>query len=174
MINCAEYGKALFLLALEENKDEQIFEEVKSLSKIFKENNDYVIILDSPAVMLEEKLSLIDSSLKDCDEYVKNFVKMLCEKHSVFQFEDCVKAYSKEYDRFDSSDNIILWQLTADSGIVSDIVDEIVNIEQEDLVYSVYYNKQLLIIALILFVIDVIIRKLSWKDIKNIFRKTSI
>ena len=29
MINCAEYGKALFLLALEENKDEQIFEEVK-------------------------------------------------------------------------------------------------------------------------------------------------
>lgn len=99
MINCAEYGKALFLLALEENKDEQIFEEVKSLSKIFKENNDYVIILDSPAVMLEEKLSLIDSSLKDCDEYVKNFVKMLCEKHSVFQFEDCVKAYSKEYDK---------------------------------------------------------------------------
>lgn len=99
MINCAEYGKALFLLALEENKDEQIFEEVKSLSKIFKENNDYVIILDSPAVMLEEKLSLIDSSLKDCDEYVKNFVKILCEKHSVFQFEDCVKAYSKEYDK---------------------------------------------------------------------------
>lgn len=99
MINCAEYGKALFLLALEENKDEQIFEEVKSLSKIFKENNDYVIILDSPAVMLDEKLSLIDSSLKDCDEYVKNFVKMLCEKHSVFQFEDCVKAYSKEYDK---------------------------------------------------------------------------
>ena len=99
MINCAEYGKALFLLALEENKDEQIFEEVKSLSNIFKENNDYVIILDSPAVMLEEKLSLIDSSLKDCDEYVKNFVKILCEKHSVFQFEDCVKAYSKEYDK---------------------------------------------------------------------------
>ena len=89
-------------------------------------------------------------------------------------YDSFTYSYSKEYDRFDSSDNIILWQLTADSGIVSDIVDEIVNIEQEDLVYSVYYNKQLLIIALILFVIDVIIRKLSWKDIKNIFRKTSI
>ena len=89
-------------------------------------------------------------------------------------YDSFTYSYSKEYDRFDSSDNIILWQLTADSGIVSDIVDEIVNIEQEDLVYSVYYNKQLLIIALILFVVDVIIRKLSWKDIRNIFRKNTI
>ena len=89
-------------------------------------------------------------------------------------YDSFTYSYSREYDRFDSSDNIILWQLTADSGIVSDIVDEIVNIEQEDLVYSVYYNKQLLIIALILFVVDVIIRKLSWKDIRNIFRKNTI
>lgn len=100
MINCAEYGKALFLLALEEKKDEKIFDEVKSLLKIFKENDEYITILDSPAVMLEEKLSLIDNSLIECDEYVLNFVKILCEKHSVFQFEDCVKAYSKEYDKY--------------------------------------------------------------------------
>ena len=83
-------------------------------------------------------------------------------------------SYSKEYDMFDAADNIILWQLTESSGMVSDIVDEIVNIEQEDLVYSVYFNKELLITALILFVIDVIIRKLRWKDIRNLFRKNSI
>lgn len=99
MINCAEYGKALFLLALEENIDEKIFEEVKTLAIVLKENNEYITILDSPAVMLEEKLSLIDSALNECNEYVKNFLKILCEKHSVFQFEDCVKAYSKEYDK---------------------------------------------------------------------------
>ena len=99
MVNCAEYGKALFLLALEENKDEVIFNEVKSLSEVLSNNSEYITILDSPAIMLDEKLSLIDNSMSSCEEYVKNFVKILCEKHSVFQFEDCVKAYSKEYDK---------------------------------------------------------------------------
>lgn len=99
MINSAEYGKALFLLALEENKDEKIFDEVKAISLVLKENSEYVTILDSPAIDLEEKLKLIDESMKDIDEYIKNFLKILCEKHSVFQFEDCKKAYSKEYDK---------------------------------------------------------------------------
>lgn len=99
MINSAEYGKALFLLALEENKDEKIFDEVKAISLVLKENSEYVTILDSPAIDLEEKLKLIDESMKDVDEYIKNFLKILCEKHSVFQFEDCKKAYSKEYDK---------------------------------------------------------------------------
>ena len=100
MINCAEYGKALFLLALEENLDDVIFQEIKALTDIFRENNEYIIILDSPAIMLDEKLSMIDNSLGGCHEYIKNFLKILCEKHSVFQFENCVKAFSKEYDKY--------------------------------------------------------------------------
>lgn len=95
MINCAEYGKALFLLALEEKLDDVIFQEIKVLTDIFRENNEYITILDSPAIMLDEKLSMIDNSLGGCHEYIKNFLKILCEKHSVFQFENCVKAFSK-------------------------------------------------------------------------------
>ena len=106
MINCAEYGKALFLLALEENLDDVIFQEIKALTDIFRENNEYITILDSPAIMLDEKLSMIDNSLGGCHEYIKNFLKILCEKHSVFQFENCVKAFSKEYSFRYSSDAI--------------------------------------------------------------------
>lgn len=89
-------------------------------------------------------------------------------------YDSFTYSYSKEYDMFAQSDNIILWQLTSENGTVSDIVDEIVNIEQEDVIYSVYYHKQMLVLALILFIIDVIIRKLKWKDITNLFRKSSI
>lgn len=99
MINCAEYGKALFLLAKEENKDEKLLEEMNLLCEVLKNNEEYITILDSPAVTLDEKLSLVDDSLKDFNEYVKNFVKILCERHSMFQFENCVKAYSKEFDK---------------------------------------------------------------------------
>ena len=87
-------------------------------------------------------------------------------------------SYSCEYDKFMPSDNILLWQVTDNSGTVVDkevdLIDEIVNIEQEDIIYSKYYSTQLLILALILFVVDVIIRKLRWKDIINLFRRPKI
>lgn len=80
-------------------------------------------------------------------------------------------SYSKEYDAFTKSDNIILWQITNDSGTVSNDIDEIVNIEQEDTIYSKNFKKPLLILSLILFVLDIIIRKFKLKDIKSLFKK---
>lgn len=80
-------------------------------------------------------------------------------------------SYSLEYNRFLSSDNILLCQLTNNRGVVSNHVEEIVNIEQEDVIFSQYYSFQLLMLALILFVIDVAIRKLRWKDLTNLFKK---
>ncbi len=83
-------------------------------------------------------------------------------------------SYSSEYDEFAKSDNIILWQLTSGSGTVTDDIDEIVNIEQEDIIYSQYYHEYFLLFALILFIIDVILRKLRWKDITNLFKKSHL
>lgn len=80
-------------------------------------------------------------------------------------------SYSSEYDMFEKSDNILLWQITNNSGIVSDIIDEIVNIEQEDSVFFKSYTRPLIIAAIILFIIDVIIRKFKWKDIIKLFKK---
>lgn len=82
-------------------------------------------------------------------------------------------SYSCEYDAFEKSDNILLWQLVSLNGIVTNSIDEIVNIEQEDVVTNKYYNKYLLLASLILFIIDVMIRKLKLKDIANLFKKTS-
>ena len=48
---------------------------------------------------------------------------------------------------------------------------EIVNINQEDIIYSKYYSNYLLMLALLLFVIDVFIRMIRWKDIANLFKK---
>lgn len=80
-------------------------------------------------------------------------------------------SYSKEYDIFTKSDNIVLWQIVQDSGIVSDDIVSIAAIEQEDSTYSKYFSKPLLIASLILFIIDVIVRKFNLKDIKKLFQK---
>lgn len=80
-------------------------------------------------------------------------------------------SYSNEYDEFIESDNILLYQLVENSGVVSNKIDEIVNINQEDIIYSKYYASYLLLAALILFIIDVAFRMIRWKDITNLFRK---
>ena len=57
-----------------------IMEELKELSSVFSENADYCNLLDSPIVSLTERLSLIDAAFSDADEYIVNFIKILCEK----------------------------------------------------------------------------------------------
>ena len=81
-------------------------------------------------------------------------------------------SYSSEYNQFTPSNNIVLYNLVNGLVIQNNSVDEIVNITQEDVVYSKYYIEDLLIAAVILFIIDVIIRKIRLRDIKNLFNKT--
>jgi len=93
------YAHSLFSLAEDENILEQIFDELKILSGIFKENPDYTVLLDSPTVSTEERVALIDEAFKDAGEYVRNFLKILCEKKYIHIFPECVKEYEKQYNK---------------------------------------------------------------------------
>jgi len=73
------YAHSLFSLAEDENILEQIFEELNALTGIFEKNPEYAVLLDSPTVNTEERLALIDEAFKDAGEYVRNFLKILCE-----------------------------------------------------------------------------------------------
>ena len=95
----ATYAHSLFSLAEEENILDEIFEELTVISGIFKENPDYVVLLDSPTVNSEERCSLIDEAFKDFGEYVRNFLKILCEKKYIHIFGECVKEYEKQYNK---------------------------------------------------------------------------
>jgi len=93
------YAHSLFALAEEENKEQGIFEELTELSHIFRENPEYAVLLDSPTVNVKERCSLIDSAFSQCSEYVKNFLKILCEKKYIHIFPECVKEYEKQYNK---------------------------------------------------------------------------
>ena len=93
------YAHSLFSLAEEENKEQVIFEELTELSRIFKENPDYTVLLDSPTVNVSERCKLIDEAFSACGEYVKNFLKILCEKKYIHIFSECVKEYEKQYNK---------------------------------------------------------------------------
>ncbi|MDO4744816.1 MAG: ATP synthase F1 subunit delta [Clostridia bacterium] len=90
------YAKSLFALCEEENKADAVMQELREISSVMNQN---ALLLDSPTVPLEERLSLIDTAFKGAEEYVINFIKILCEKKCVHLFTDCVKQYEKIYNK---------------------------------------------------------------------------
>ena len=83
MAAAKEYARALFMLSEESSRTEAVLNDAKILAEIFKNNPDYIKLLDTPAIAKAEKLKLIDEAFEKIDEYLLNVVKMLCEEHSV-------------------------------------------------------------------------------------------
>ena len=93
-----EYGKALFMLTEERKTTDTALADVLAADTIFKENPEYVKLLDTPAIQKAEKLALCEEAFSTFDEDVKNLIKILCERHSVHEFSDVKRTFSSLYD----------------------------------------------------------------------------
>ena len=88
------------------------------------------------------------------------------ESESVFNI-----SYSPEYDAFVTFDAAELHNAVRDRGTVSEgSVPELVNDPDRLDTYSVYFTVPLLIAAAVLYVVDIIVRKITKNDIKSLFR----
>jgi F-type H+-transporting ATPase subunit delta len=98
MIEAREFAKALFLISEEEGSSDAMLEDVMLADAVFTENPTYVKLLDTPAIEKSEKLSLIDGSFGAVNENLKNLIKILCQRHSVYAYSRVAAAYSELYD----------------------------------------------------------------------------
>ena len=98
MTDAKEYGRALFELAEESGNTEKLLLDVELVRDAFATNPEYKNLLDTPAISKDEKLALIDSAFSCLDVYVVNFVKILCEKHSVHLFPKAAQIFFELYD----------------------------------------------------------------------------
>ncbi len=81
-------------------------------------------------------------------------------------------SYLPEYNSFEIFDASVLHKMVGSNGVVSeDGKLEIVNDENEVGTYSIYLTVPLMIVAVVLFAIDIGVRKLKWNDIKSLFVK---
>lgn len=82
-------------------------------------------------------------------------------------------SYLSEYNRFDLFDSATLYNSVGNNGNVSENGSiKIENDESEIETYVYYFTIPLMVTAVVLFVIDIIIRKLKWNDIKSFFKKS--
>lgn len=92
------YAMSLYSIAMEENKLEVVFNDFELILKIFKENPDYIKLLNSYAIEKKEKERLIDEAFKNhIHVYTLNFLKILSTNNIINMFYDCEKAFRKRY-----------------------------------------------------------------------------
>ena len=97
MTGVGEYGHALFLLCEEEGTTERVLEELSALDNLLSENPTYTKLLDTPAVVKEERLSLIDEAFSAFDGNLKNLIKILAEARLTHLLHEVCTAFTDAY-----------------------------------------------------------------------------
>ena len=102
------YGSALYDIAAETNTLDEILEQTKVIVSVFKENPDFVKILDAPMISKKEKLNVVDETFKGkVNVYLLNFMKILVERGGFIEFENCAAVYEKQYNKNKNIEKVV-------------------------------------------------------------------
>ena len=93
-----EYGKAIFSLSDEEGALEKTKSDIECVLAALTENEGYTQLLDTPALPVSERLSLIDEAFSALSQNVLNLIKILCEKYSTHLFFGIAKEFISLYN----------------------------------------------------------------------------
>lgn len=88
------YAEALFSLGLEEKKLTKLQDEGKALSEIIHDNEDFLLLIDSRFMSREERQDIASKILKDFDEDIVSFVKVLIVNNRTNYIKDVLEAFN--------------------------------------------------------------------------------
>ena len=98
------YGSSFYDLAVEEKLTEPLREQLLAVKQILRDNPEYIRLLSEPSIKKAERLGLIDKAFGgSCEKYLVNFIKLLCEREMLGEFEGCCEIFVK---RFNEDHNI--------------------------------------------------------------------
>lgn len=99
-IVAVNYSDALFALAQEENKMEAFKESLVTMDQTFMTMKELSNVMKHPKISKEDKKKLIDDIFGECDDYVRNFAKLLIDKSRFGNFHDICSSFVALYNDF--------------------------------------------------------------------------
>ena len=99
------YGDSLYELALEKDVEQrtyskELLDELRIVKNLFDENPDYIRLLQEPSIPRKTRLGLIDKAFgAQADEYLVNFLKLLCEEELLSEFSGCEEEYRQRFQK---------------------------------------------------------------------------
>ena len=93
------YGGSLYDLAAEEQLTDIVLEQMTEAGQLFRENPEYVRLLGEPSIPKKERTGLLDTAFgEQMEKYLLNFLKLLCERGLLGEFEGCCEEFTRRYN----------------------------------------------------------------------------
>ena len=127
------YAEALFSLGLEEKKLTKLQDEGKALSEIIHDNEDFLLLLDSRFMTREERQDIASKILKDFDEDIVNFVKVLIANNRTNYIKDVLEAFNSLCNEYKGvKEGLIYSAFPLNKETINKIKNKISQIEKMD------------------------------------------
>lgn len=127
------YAEALFSLGLEDKKLTKLQDEGKALSEIIHDNEDFLLLLDSRFMSREERQDIASKILKDFDEDIVNFVKVLIANNRTNYIKDVLEAFNSLCNEYKGvKEGLIYSAFPLDKETINKIKNKISQIEGMD------------------------------------------
>lgn len=102
------YASSLFELALEENIDREIRENVSGLCNAFEKGSELVNVLEAPMVTKEEKEAVLDGIFKGkANHYLLNFFKVMTDRKAAGYIKEAMEAYVDIYNKHYNIEKVV-------------------------------------------------------------------
>ncbi len=119
------YAKSIIDLAVEQNQLEAVFADMKLLKQVCDGNPDFVVLLKSPIITSDKKLSIIDAILKDKISTLTHlFVRLLIDKSRESNLPEITNAFIEQYNEINQ---IYKVKITTATELSSDLENFILN-----------------------------------------------
>ena len=93
------YGGSLYELALSEQLEDRLLEELDGVCKLMEEQEEYLRLLSTPSIPKGERCGLIQEALGgQVHPYLINFLKILCENGTLSQLKDCAREFRRRFN----------------------------------------------------------------------------
>ena len=126
----SRYGLALYSLALEENKIDSWQKDVKTLKSIFEENTDFIMILGSSFLSLEERIEILEKTLVGVDESIVALIDVIMENNRTDLILDIFESFNSYCNQYRGvSEGLIYSTLKLDQTVIDQIEKKISKIE---------------------------------------------
>lgn len=90
----SRYASGLYSIAVDEKKVNEWQQEIKVIYKLLLENKEFLDVLSSAFLSLEEKESMLDKTFKGVEVNIINLIKLLVRNHRQRYIIETLQAYN--------------------------------------------------------------------------------
>ena len=107
----SRYALALFSIYEDNKCVEEKQNEVKTIRKILEENPDFVMVLDSDFLALDDRIAILDKVFKDIDENLLALLKIIVRNGRTRQMDEVLQAFNSYCNAYRGVDEGLIYSI---------------------------------------------------------------